>query len=95
MHLTPHEQEKLLIFVAAQLARARHARGLKLNYPEAMAILSKNPIFTLVRLYRTIFLEGHNPALATLAKFWVFSLVTFFGGYAWFYKLRRSFADIV
>jgi urease subunit gamma/beta len=40
MHLTPREQEKLLIFVAAQLARARQARGLKLNYPEAMAILS-------------------------------------------------------
>jgi urease subunit gamma/beta len=40
MHLTPHEQEKLLIFVAAQLARARQARGLKLNYPEAMAILT-------------------------------------------------------
>jgi urease subunit gamma/beta len=40
MHLTPHEQEKLLIVVAAQLARARQARGLKLNYPEAMAILT-------------------------------------------------------
>lgn len=40
MHLTPREQEKLLIFVAAELARKRHARGLKLNYPEAVAILS-------------------------------------------------------
>lgn len=40
MHLTPREQEKLLIFVAAELARKRQARGLKLNYPEAMAILS-------------------------------------------------------
>jgi urease subunit gamma/beta len=40
MHLTPHEQEKLLIVVAAQLARSRQARGLKLNYPEAMAILT-------------------------------------------------------
>ena len=40
MHLTPREQEKLLIFVAAELARKRQARGLKLNYPEAMAILA-------------------------------------------------------
>ena len=40
MHLTPHEQEKLLIFVAAELARKRQARGLKLNYPEATAIIT-------------------------------------------------------
>ena len=40
MHLTPREQEKLMIFVAAELARKRQARGLKLNYPEAIAILS-------------------------------------------------------
>jgi len=40
VHLTPREQDKLLIYLAAQLARARQARGLKLNYPEAMAILS-------------------------------------------------------
>lgn len=40
MNLTQREQEKLLIFVAAELARKRQARGLKLNYPEAMAILS-------------------------------------------------------
>ena len=40
MHLTPREQEKLLIYVAAQLARDRKARGLKLNYPEAVALLT-------------------------------------------------------
>ncbi len=40
MHLSTREQEKLLVFVASQLARGRQARGLKLNYPEAMAILS-------------------------------------------------------
>lgn len=40
MHLTPHEQEKLLIFVAAQVARARRERGLKLNYPEALAMIT-------------------------------------------------------
>jgi len=40
LHLTAREQEKLLIFVAAELARKRQARGLKLNYPEAIAILT-------------------------------------------------------
>ena len=40
MHLTPREQEKLLIFVASEVARKRRARGLKLNYPEAIAILT-------------------------------------------------------
>lgn len=40
MHLTPREQEKLLIFVAAELARKRKDRGLKLNYPEAMAFIT-------------------------------------------------------
>jgi len=40
MHLTPREQEKLMIVVAADLARKRQARGLKLNYVEAVAILS-------------------------------------------------------
>jgi len=40
MHLTPREQERLLIFVAADVARKRRARGLALNYPEAIAILT-------------------------------------------------------
>ena len=40
MHLTPREIDKLMIFVAADVARRRRARGLKLNYPEAMALLS-------------------------------------------------------
>ncbi len=40
MHLTPREQEKLMIVVTADLARRRQARGLKLNHPEAMAVIS-------------------------------------------------------
>jgi urease subunit gamma len=40
MHLTPREQEKLLIFTAAELARRRRGRGLKLNHPEAMALIT-------------------------------------------------------
>ncbi len=40
MHLTPREIDKLLIFMAAEVARRRRQRGLKLNYPEAMALIS-------------------------------------------------------
>ena len=40
MHLTPQERDKLLIFVAGEVARARRARGLKLNLPEATALIS-------------------------------------------------------
>lgn len=40
MHLTPREQEKLLIYLAAQLAKERKGRGLKLNYPEAVALIT-------------------------------------------------------
>lgn len=40
MHLTPREREKLLVVTAADLARRRQARGLKLNYPEAIAIIT-------------------------------------------------------
>ena len=40
MHLTPREVDKLLVFVAADVARRRRERGLKLNYPEAMALIT-------------------------------------------------------
>lgn len=40
MHLTLREQERLMIYTSAEVARKRRARGLKLNYPEAMAILT-------------------------------------------------------
>ena len=40
MELTPREKDKLLIFTAALLAERRLARGLKLNYPEAVALIS-------------------------------------------------------
>lgn len=40
MHLSPREQEKLMIVVAADLARRRQARGVKLNYPESVAIIT-------------------------------------------------------
>ncbi|BBX61544.1 urease subunit gamma [Mycobacterium saskatchewanense] len=40
MLLTPHEQERLLLSYAAELARRRRARGLRLNYPEAVALIT-------------------------------------------------------
>ena len=40
MHLSPHEQERLLLSYAAELARRRRARGLKLNLPEATALIT-------------------------------------------------------
>ncbi|WP_045877641.1 urease subunit gamma [Pseudofrankia sp. DC12] len=40
MLLSPHEQERLLIHVAANLAKERRGRGLRLNYPEAVALLT-------------------------------------------------------
>ncbi|WP_249219809.1 urease subunit gamma [Chitinophaga sp. HK235] len=40
MHLTPRETEKLLLHLAGELAAKRKARGLKLNYPEAIAFIS-------------------------------------------------------
>ena len=40
MQLSPHEQERLLVHVAAGLARERRGRGLRLNHPEAIALLT-------------------------------------------------------
>jgi urease subunit gamma len=40
MHLSPQERDKLLIFVAAQVARERKKRGLKLNAPESIALIT-------------------------------------------------------
>jgi lipopolysaccharide transport system permease protein len=70
-------------------------------YPEsslpdaARVILSKNPLYPLVRGYRTVLLENQSPDLVTLAKLWAVGAVAFFAGHAWFHKLRRSFADVI
>ncbi|MFI8181172.1 urease subunit gamma [Actinacidiphila glaucinigra] len=42
MQLTPHEQERLLVHVAADVAEKRRARGLRLNHPEAVALISSH-----------------------------------------------------
>jgi urease subunit gamma len=40
VHISPHEREKLLVSLAAMVARDRQARGVKLNYPEAVAVIT-------------------------------------------------------
>jgi lipopolysaccharide transport system permease protein len=70
-------------------------------YPEtslpesALMILRKNPLYALVRAYRAIFLEAHAPAAASMVKLWLVAIVVFLLGHAWFYKLRKLFADVI
>jgi lipopolysaccharide transport system permease protein len=61
----------------------------------AATLLAKNPIYILVRGYRAIFLENHAPAFGSLWKLWLLSIIVFVLGHAWFYKLRKSFADMI
>jgi len=61
----------------------------------ALAVLSKNPVFVLVDGYRRVFLEARPPDFGSLWKFWLIALMVFFAGHAWFYKLRKSFADVI
>jgi lipopolysaccharide transport system permease protein len=64
--------------------------------PRAMvAVLGKNPMYILVHAYRGIFLEHAAPAPGPLWKLGVLGLVLFIGGHAWFYKLRKSFPDLL
>ena len=62
MLISPHEQERLLIHVAAGLARERRARGLKLNYPEAVALI-------------TSFLLGIQTGLDGQCAGWIFAML--------------------
>lgn len=63
--------------------------------PPALAVLGKNPIFVLVRGYRAILLEHHAPPLVPMLKLLAVSAAVFVAGHAWFYKLRKSFADVI
>lgn len=70
-------------------------------YPESslparwMWLFQQNPLYILVRSYRMIFLEAVDPDWRALAKLAAFSVVIFLAGHAWFYKLRKSFADLL
>ena len=70
-------------------------------YPEeslpaaAVPILEMNPIFILVSGFRDIFLESQPPAFGPLWKLWLLSAAVCILGHAWFYKLRKNFADVI
>lgn len=70
-------------------------------YPEAgmpegaRAILTKNPVYVLVEGYRAVFLEARHPDWTALWKLWLLAAAVFVLGHAWFYKLRKSFADLI
>ena len=70
-------------------------------YPEAglpaaaLPILRKNPLFVLVRGYRDVLLEGRAPQFEPLWKLWAVAVLAYVLGYAWFHKLRKSFADVI
>jgi lipopolysaccharide transport system permease protein len=63
--------------------------------PTIAAVMRQNPLYMLVRGYRAVFLEGHAPELFPLLKLWAIALVLFFLGHVWFYRLRKSFADVI
>jgi len=56
---------------------------------------TKNPIYVLVRGYRDIFLEGRAPQFGPLWKLYLLGAAVFVLGHAWFYKLRKSFPDLL
>jgi lipopolysaccharide transport system permease protein len=62
---------------------------------EAIPILRFNPLFVLVRAYRAVFLENHAPSIRGLVGLWIVSAAVAVVGYAWFHRLRKSFADVL
>jgi lipopolysaccharide transport system permease protein len=63
--------------------------------PAIAAVMRQNPLYVLVRGYRAVFLDGHAPELFPLVKLWAIALALFFLGHVWFYRLRKSFADVI
>jgi lipopolysaccharide transport system permease protein len=61
----------------------------------ALAVLTRNPIYVLVRAYRAILLESKAPDWTSLGWLSAVSIAVFLLGHAWFYKLRKSFADLI
>jgi lipopolysaccharide transport system permease protein len=70
-------------------------------YPEsqlpasAVGVLRFNPLFVLVKAYRAVFLENQAPTMWGLAGLWIVSVAVAVIGYAWFHRLRKSFADVI
>jgi lipopolysaccharide transport system permease protein len=70
-------------------------------YPEsslpasALPILRFNPLFVLVRAYRAVFLENQAPSMRGVIGLWMVGAAVAITGYAWFHRLRKSFADLI
>jgi lipopolysaccharide transport system permease protein len=70
-------------------------------YPEsslpasALPILRFNPLFVLVRAYRAVFLENQAPSMRGVIGLWMVGAAVAIAGYAWFHRLRKSFADVM
>ena len=69
-------------------------------YPEALPqqflwLFELNPMYTIVTAYRDIFLKHAAPASYPLAWLWLLALATFWCGHSWFYKMKKSFADLL
>ena len=70
-------------------------------YPEsslpasALPILRFNPLFVLVRAYRAVFLENQPPSMRGVVGLWMVGAAVAIAGYAWFHRLRKSFADVI
>ena len=58
-------------------------------------LFEKNPMYVIVGAYRSMLLENSPPDWGLLAILWAVSLAAFFLGHAWFYKVKRSFADLI
>ncbi|HBY62538.1 MAG TPA: hypothetical protein DEH78_22170 [Solibacterales bacterium] len=66
------------------------------SVPEQIAPwLRLNPMYHLVAGYRMLFLEGRMPDWGAAAKLWAGACAAVIAGHAWFYKLRRSFVDVI
>ena len=62
---------------------------------ELLPLFAKNPIYVLVGGYRAVLLESHAPVFHSLWKLWLLSAAVCVLGHAWFYKLRKSFPDVI
>ncbi len=61
----------------------------------AIALLRLNPLFVLVRAYRAVFLENQAPSVRGMIGLWMVGAAVAVIGYAWFHRLRKSFADVI
>jgi lipopolysaccharide transport system permease protein len=61
----------------------------------AMPVLKLNPMFTLVESYRDVLVRGIAPSVVPVAMLWIVAGVAFLAGHAWFWRLRKTFADVI